>query len=167
MLLAIDLGQYVGWIKGNAVGPVSHGTIDLTSTPRLGLWLKNLDPHIPELLWGVTAIVIEQPFMGRDYYPIRKLLALLGYINRHAEDAGIRTIKEYAISTGKKALSGSGAADGPQMIAAAERRGYPGLNEHEAHALGLFWVFHFGPAEDPPKKPRSSKGVIIPTTEAN
>jgi Holliday junction resolvasome RuvABC endonuclease subunit len=161
MILGIDLGQHLGWVKGDPVGRFSHGTIEMPKSTILGQWLAGLDPHIPELLFGVTGIAIEQPFMGRDYYPIRKLIALLGYVHRHAELAGIRAIKEYPVATGKLTLSGRGNADAEQMIAAAAERGYPGLNEHEAHALGIWWIWQFGAAESRSRAARTSKGRSI------
>lgn len=166
MILGVDLGQHVGWFLGNATGELRYGTFDLENTTDLGRWLRSADPLWQDLFGSglVTGIAVEQPFMGRDYYPIRKLISLLGAMNYWASFYGIsaKNIVEIPIATGKKALSGKGNADGPMMIAAAKRVYGLDLTEHEAHAAGIHNVYLFGKAEDPPKaRSRSSKGVSV------
>lgn len=167
-ILGVDLGQSIGWVLGGPVGPLRHGTFELRKTTDLGLWLKSSDELWQELFSSglVSGIGVEQPFMGEDYYPIRKLLALLGHMYWHASYYGIsaNSIQEIPVATGKKALSGKGNADADYMVAAALRVHGLVMSEHEAHAAGIHNVYLFGKAEDPPKpRTRSSKGTIIST----
>lgn len=160
--LAVDLGQSIGWIKGRAVGPLQHGTFEMPKTTRLGQWLRGSDGFWREVLPGVTSIAVEQPFMGRDYYPIRKLLALLGILNYWADWHDITNVTEIPVATGKVNLSGRGNADADVMIAAAMERYALDLNEHEAHALGIFDVFMFGRRDSIAKaKTRSGPGKVV------
>lgn len=165
MIIGLDLGQHIGWVKGNAVGPMASGTFEMDNTTDLGRWLQSSDPFFRQQLNGVTGIAVEQPFMGTDYFAARKLIALLGHMHYWRRIHGLpsNAVSEIAVSTGKKALSGRGNATAEQMIAAAAGHGHLGMDEHQAHALGIWWVYVFGRAEDPPKpRTRSSKGVIIP-----
>lgn len=165
--LALDLGQHIGWIKGAAVGPLEHGTFDLPETTDLGAWLASTDAFFPEVMAGVTSIAAEQPFLGASYYPARKLLALLGHVYHHAHYQGIgaKQVDEIPVATGKVTLSGRGNAEAPEMVAAAcEFFGFEPeeIDEHQAHAAGIFKVHIFGrtPAR-PSHRPRSSPGRVI------
>lgn len=166
MILGVDLGQHVGWVLGGSVGPLRFGTFEMKNTSDLGAWLRSSD-ELWQGLFGsgqVDGIAVEQPFLGQDYYPARKLLALLGHMAYWANFYGIssRSIQEIPIATGKLALSGRGNADAEMMIAAALRVHGVEMNEHEAHAAGIHNVYLFGRAE-PIRKARSksSKGVVI------
>lgn len=163
--LGLDLGQNMGWIKGGAVGPITSGTFLLAQTKNLGRWLKSSDPLFREILPGCTGIAIEQPFMGKDYFPIRKLLAMLGHVYYWLDTLGMDCgmVKEIHIGTGKKTLSGNGIADGFEMIAAAHAMGYTCVtDEHQAHAAGIRHVYIFGKREDLPKaRTRSSKPIVL------
>lgn len=166
MILGLDLGQHIGWCLGNAVGPMRHGTFPLENSTDLGVWLRSSDEFFMSILdEDITGIGVEQPFLGESYYPARKLLALLGHLYWHASYKGISAslIQEVPVPTGKLALSGMGHATKEQMIEAATAQGYPGITtEHEADALGIWWVYVFGRAE-PIRKPhsRSGKGRVI------
>ncbi len=148
MLLGLDLGQHLGWVLGPPDGgpPLTTGTKKLKETTQLGPWLASCDAEIKELvsMRGVTAIAIEQPFLGESYYPARKLLALLGHVHYWAHWYDIHAINEIPIATGKKALSGYGKAEGPQMIGAALKWGCPVTDEHQAHAAGIWKAHVFG-----------------------
>ncbi|MBU0801416.1 MAG: hypothetical protein KKA05_10515 [Alphaproteobacteria bacterium] len=163
-IVGIDLGQTIGWVKGDPVGQLRWGSFTLANTTDLGAWLESADEILNPLLRGATGVAVEQPFMGKNYFPVRKLIALLGQVHRWARIHNIhyQAIQEIAIPTGKRTLSGSGKADKDMMIAAAAAHGYEGMTEHEADALGVWWVYQFGAAE-PAKRPskRSSKGVSL------
>lgn len=165
MLLALDLGTKIGWVKGNPVGPMAHGVISLIDTPDLGLWLASSDDGLREAMRGATAIAMEQPFMGDNWLPLRKLTALLGHVHYFAHNYGIKIDQkscEIPVSTGKLTLSGHGNAEKKQMIAAALARTGLVLGEHEADALGIWWVWQFGSATPIRKaRVRSGKGVSV------
>lgn len=165
MILGLDLGRNIGWVKGNTVGPMERGTFPLSDSTDLGRWLAESDPFFRTVLPGVTGIAVEQPFMGKDFKSVRKLVALLGHLHWWAAMPQFQVsgyIREIAISTGKLTLSGSGAADGDRMIAAAAERGCPVDDDHQAHALGIWWVYAFGAAEPIRKaKSRSSAPVVV------
>lgn len=165
--LALDLGQFIGWMKGSTVGPIEHGTLELERTTDVGRWLASSDALWPKIMAGVDDIVVEMPFLGENYYAARKLIALLGHLYYHAHYQGIggSRIKEVAISSGKSALCGKGNAEAPQMIAACcDVWGFEPeeIDEHQAIASGLLYYHLFGPRPKIAKaRTRSSKGVVI------
>lgn len=167
MIVGIDLGVNLGWVRGNAVGPIEYGTISVQGGSNYGHFLSSSVDAFHHILRDASAVAVEQPFMGQDYYPARKLLGQLGLLHLMARQQGIshKAIEEIPIATGKLTLSGSGRADGPRMIAAAAERGLE-MNEHEAHALGIWWVYVFGKREPVGKRPRSSKGRSVLKEEA-
>lgn len=164
--LALDLGQTVGWIKGRAVGPLEYGSFNLDETTDLGKWLRSADKHMDQLFTGVDSVVMEQPFLGENYYPARKIISLLGHFYYYAGVAGIpgTRINEIAIASGKLALSGNGRAEKEDMIAAAcDWYGFEPdeIDEHIADASGLL-KFHFYGSGPPKRKPaRSGPGRSI------
>lgn len=160
--LALDLGQNIGWVKGRITGPMEHGTFKLPNTTDLGRWLRGADEFCRQVFPGVTSIAMEQPFLGSDYYPARKLIALLGHCHYWASFYDVRVVQEIAVGNGKLNLAGHGHADEQQMISAAMRVYGLDVDEHAAHALGIWDVFMFGKRE-PIRKPksRSSKPVVI------
>lgn len=167
MILGLDLGQTIGWVLGDAVGPLRHGIHPMQNTTDLGLWLRSGDEFWQQIFGSglVTGVAIEQPFLGESYYPARKLLALLGAAYYWGSFYGLSATQfmEVPIATGKKTLTGYGKADKNRMVAAAKERGYVDIEtEHEADALGVWWVYQFG-RQEPIRKPRSrsSKAEII------
>lgn len=165
-ILALDLGQNIGFFLGNPVGPCRWGSFELERTTDLGRWLRSSDPFLQQILPLASSIAIEQPFLGDSYWPARKLLALLGHVAWHSHMLGIsgNAISEIPIATGKHTLTGSGRADKQAMIDAAAADGYVGLDEHAADAYGLFKVFVYGKRERIAKpKTRSSKGIVVKT----
>lgn len=164
MILGIDLGQTVGWVKGGAVGPLEHGEYPMAQSSDLGLWLHSFDGFFQGgIMRGVTGISVEQPFLGSDYYPARKLISQLGHLYHWARFFQIpaSNIMEVPVATGKLTLSGDGRADKTKMIAAAATHGYEGLSEHEADALGIWWVYIFGRRERAKGRPKSSPGQVV------
>lgn len=162
VVLGLDLGQNVGWFKGGAVGPCTFGTFRMKNTTDLGLWLRGSDEFFREVLVGVDAVAIEQPFFSRDYYAVRKLISLVGYACMWSSTMGIPAarIAEIPVPTAKLTLAGSGRAEKSDMIAAAADRGYPGLNEHESDAFAVWTVSVFGKRE-PIAKRRTTNGKPV------
>lgn len=162
IVLGLDLGQSVGWFRGGAVGPCTHGTFAMKKTTDLGSWVGSSDSFFREALDGVDFIAVEQPWLGADYYAARKLVSLLGHVHYWAHHMGIPSSRviEVPVATGKLTLSGNGRADGPEMIRAAAGHGYPGLNDHESHAMGCWWVQTFGKRE-PIAKRRTTNGKAV------
>lgn len=176
--LALDLGQNLGWVRGSAVGQLDYGTFPMKETTDLGLWLQQSDPFFMNILNGIDDVAVEQPFLSSGgkkkdgssrpggYYPARKLLGLLGHLYYHARVKGIpgSKVNEIPVSTGKLALSGHGNAEASEMIEAACRfHGWEpdDIDEHIAHAAGIFHVHIFGEAPPRRKRARSSPGRSI------
>jgi hypothetical protein len=159
-ILGLDLGQQIGWVKGAAVGPIRNGVFkDMPNTTDLGKWLAGSDGFFRAILPGVTAIAVEQPFLGDSYWPARKLLAMLGHVHYWAHFHGIGVIEEIPVATGKLTLAGHGAASKERMIAAAVEWGLTDPEEHDADALGIWKTFVFGKRVPPPKA-RSRSGPV-------
>ena len=169
MILGLDLGQTIGWFKAKPVGPCQHGQFTLKNTTDLGLWLRSSDAFFAEVLEGVTAIGVEQPFLGSDYYPARKLLALLGHVYYHANTRGIAAsmIREYPVATAKLTLAGHGKAEKWKMIEAAAKMGHEDMGEHAADALAQWCCYVHGPRESlaaQRAKAKTSKGRSLMNT---
>lgn len=165
--LGLDLGRNLGWVLGDAVGPLRHGTFMMEDTTDLGAFLRSSDTFCREMFPQASALAIEKPdTQGLSYFGVRKNMAMLGHCSYWWSYYGNGTaINEVSVTTGKLTLAGHGRADKDRMMAAAAERGYPGLNEHEADALGIWWVHVFGRAE-PIRKARSKSGKGIVITEA-
>lgn len=163
-VLAIDIGNDLGWALGNAVGPLEFGTFHGNGSTDLRVWLPCFNAPLQKLFTMCDAIAVEKPdTQGNSYYGVRKNMALLGKIY---EIAGyypnVRSVDEYGVSTAKKRLAGHGHADKDQMIAAARAEGYAVEDSHQADAIAILMVHHFGPRQDPPSpRSRSGKGRSI------
>lgn len=163
-VLAIDIGNEMGWALGGPVGPWRFGTFHGNGSPDLRVWLPQFNAPLQKLLMSCDAVAVEKPdTQGNSYFGIRKNMALLGKIY---EISGyyphIKSITEIGVSTAKKRLARHGHADKDQMIAAARAEGYDVQDSHQADAIAILMVHHFGPREDPPRaRSRSSRGVVI------
>lgn len=162
-VLAIDIGRNMGWVMGNSVGPLQHGTIVLENTTNLGRYQASVMEALRPLIRQASAIAIEKPIVGgkaSGYHAIRKNFAALGMIHYLAHLYGTgASVEEISVTTGKLTLAGSGRADKDQMIFAAIERGLPaGITQHEADAFGIWWVYIYGAREPLTKRPRSGKG---------
>jgi hypothetical protein len=165
-ILAIDIGTHLGWFLGAAVGPCEWGTEKLEDTTNLHRWLRSSDGFFQRTLPRCHHVVVEKPNTAGDsaYFAIRKNMALLGHIHYWAGfyNISIQPRDEISVMTGKLTLAGSGRAKKADMIAAAGRDGFVGMDEHAADAYGIWKVAVFG-ARQPITKPRtrSSKGVSL------
>jgi Holliday junction resolvasome RuvABC endonuclease subunit len=164
-VLAIDLGRHMGWVLGKPVGPLEFGTIELENTTDLGRYLASMVDPLRPLMRRCSAIAVEQPIVGgaaSGYHAIRKNFAALGMVHYLAHIYGVASVTEISVTTGKLTLAGNGRADKDAMIFAAIERGLDMPNEHEADALGIFWVHTYGKAERAKPNPRrSGKGRSV------
>lgn len=165
-VIGFDLGQHLGYFKGRAVGPVEFGTHQMPKTRDLGAWLAGCDGLLRKVLPGVDAVAVEMPFMGQDISPAIRLLGLMGHIAYMGRFYGIGEsgFNRVPIATGKLTLSGFGHADADQMIAAAAREGYEGMNEHEAHACGVWKVIAIGAGETKAERDKRARLARRTTT---
>ena len=135
-IIAFDLGRNFAWAyngKGLMTGSINFG--EVPRAHRQGLlidYLKRLFIQIPA---GVEAVIYETPFArGRD--ATRSLWGIAGIIEGTATNAGLPVV-DAAVPTIKKFATGHGKACKEDMIAAAQKFGYKGDNEHEADAVCL------------------------------
>lgn len=148
-ILALDLGQKLGWVKGPAGAlPVKAGTIELRDTAKLGPFLRSADDPLRDLLEGVTAVAVEKPNTAGNsaYMAVRKLMGLLGHTHYWASFYGV-SVTEISVMSGKLSLAGSGRAQKDDMIRASAALGFPVTDEHQADAHGIWRVFVHGAPE--------------------
>jgi Holliday junction resolvasome RuvABC endonuclease subunit len=164
LILAIDLGRHMGWILAAPTGEMRFGTVELEDTTNLGRYVRSMNEPVTALMKCCTAVAVEKPNTGGNsaYFAIRKNMAALGKVCELADFHGLAPPKEFSVTTGKLTLAGHGHADKSQMIAAAKERTGLDMNEHEADALGIWWIYVFGAAE-PIRKARSksSKATVV------
>lgn len=135
-IIAFDLGRNFAWAY-NGMDVIQTGSINFGDAPRahrqcaLLEYLKNLYVQ----LVNVEAVIYETPFArGRD--ATRSLWGIAAIIEATATNAGLPVV-DAAVPTIKKFATGHGKACKEDMIAAAQRFGYIGKNEHEADAVCL------------------------------
>ena len=131
-IIAFDLGKNFAWAHNT---PYTCGGIELQGVRAHRLcqlmeylqdqnWLKQFD-----------AAVYETPFArGRD--PTRSLWGIAGIIEACVSQHKL-PVMDVAVPTIKKFATGHGKGPKVDMIAAAQRMGYKGSNEHEADAFCL------------------------------
>lgn len=161
--IAFDIGENIAYVRGASVGPLLFDTMKLKPQTRLGAWLRQADDVWRGLLTGdVGEVGYEMPFMGRDIYAARKLFGMASMIHYWADWLlpGV-PVQPVMVQTGKYTLAGDRFAKAPAMIAAALVDGHE-MNEHEAHAYGIWKAMTFGPRDPPPaRRTRSSPGRSI------
>lgn len=161
--LAFDIGEHIGWVKGAAVGPLEHGTFDVPEHKRLGPWLRAADDFWRDVMPGADVIAYEQPFFGKDIYAADRLFGMKAMIHYWAGwIVPSVPVKPVMIATAKATLAGNRWATKERMVAAAAERGYEGLDEHQADALGVWWAIVFGKAPAPQtRRSRSGPGRVV------
>jgi hypothetical protein len=150
MILGIDLGTSMGWVLGDPVGPLEWGTFECAAGTHLGKRVASADAFWRKMLPRCDGVAVEKPNTAGNsaYFAIRSNMALLGALHYWSTFyPNVRVIEEISVMSGKLALSGNGHASKEEMIAAAAALGYEGMTEHEADALGIWWIYQFGPAE--------------------
>lgn len=161
--LTLDIGENIAWVRGGLVGPIEFNTHTLDVQTKLGPWLRQADDVWRELFTpDLEVIGYEMPFMGKDAYAARKLFGMAGMIHYWACWLVPHTkVQPIMVQTGKYTLAGDRFAKAPAMIKAAAADGFQ-MNEHEAHAYGIFKAVVFGPREaPPPARTRSSPGRSV------
>ena len=137
-IIAFDLGRNFAFahnLKPNKMPNTLHFILEGESRAhRLG-YLNRYLPKLFATLKGLEAVIYETPFVrGRD--PTRALWGMAGIIEACASTANLPVV-DAAVPTIKKFATGSGRGAKVDMIAAAQRLGYLGTNEHEADAYCL------------------------------
>jgi Holliday junction resolvasome RuvABC endonuclease subunit len=134
-IIAFDLGRNFAWASNwrgrcNTHSLVLEGERAHRQSQLLTYLLSN---HAG--LGDLDVAVYETPFArGRD--ATRSLWGIAGIIEACATHAGLPVV-DVAVPTIKKFATGHGKASKMDMIAAAQRMGYKGNNEHEADAVCL------------------------------
>ena len=132
-IIAFDLGKNMSFAHNlNKTPFATHKTFDGTRAERLAstmVWLLAIDWH------HFDACIYETPFArGRD--ATRCGWGVAGLIEACASNSCV-PVMDAAVSTIKKFATGHGKACKEDMVAAAQRFGYKGSNEHEADAVCL------------------------------
>ena len=141
-IITFDLGRHFAYAHNLGPKPVAVGFVLVgdTRAHRLGYLKRYLDNLFMSFESqggspGFDIAVYETPFArGRD--PTRSLWGMAGIIEACATNAGL-AVTDVAVPTIKKHATGHGKASKNDMIAAAQRMGYKGADEHEADAVCL------------------------------
>jgi Holliday junction resolvasome RuvABC endonuclease subunit len=141
-ILALDLATKTGWCFAEAGKPVSVGTLQLPRTGNnIGVFLSTFSAWLrPALLERQPDLVVfESPILrgATQIATLRKLYGLAGVTEMIADEYGARVF-ECSITQAKKALSGNGRAEKPDMIEAAKGRGVEVTDDNQADAFGVF-----------------------------
>lgn len=133
-IIAFDLGRNMAWASTWKQLSVGHHLFEGERAHRQGALMEFL-PDLLAHFFQYQAVVYETPFArGRD--ATRSLWGIAGIIEACATNAGLPVV-DVAVPTIKKFATGHGKACKEEMIAAAQRMGYKGNNEHEADAVCL------------------------------
>jgi Holliday junction resolvasome RuvABC endonuclease subunit len=144
MFLALDLATCTGFCFGPAdTGEVpTLGHVRMPSTgPDVGrflcAWQDWLEPKVREV--EPTLIVFEAPILAgqTQIATTRKLQGMAGVTEMVGHRLGIE-VAEVSTSHVKKALTGHGRAEKPQMMAAARHYGFDPQVSDEADAFGIW-----------------------------
>lgn len=137
-IIAFDLGRNMAWasnyhstnLKVHVGHEVLQGSMRAHRLDHLDRWLHE------NFYWqGLEAVIYETPFArGRD--ATRTLWGIAGIIEAKASRFNLPVV-DAAVPTIKKFATGHGKACKEDMIAAAQKFGYRGTNEHEADAVCL------------------------------
>ncbi len=135
-IIAFDLGKNFAFAH-NLGGKLNTKHIVLkgdSRAHRLG-YLNQYLTDLFEITDVLEAVIYETPFArGRD--ATRSLWGIAGIIEACASNANLPVV-DAAVPTIKKFATGHGKGAKTDMIAAAQKFGYKGANEHEADAVCL------------------------------
>jgi len=132
-IVAFDLGSTMGW-AANYPRKLhsSHRTFTGTRVARLAAiqeWLQNFQ-------WKAADIIVYETPLVRGQGATRILWGIAALLEAAATRANL-PILDVAVPTIKKFATGSGNAPKDGMLAAAQKFGYTGGDEHEADAVCL------------------------------
>ena len=133
-IAAFDLGST--WAIARNQGPngpwAQHAGLEGKRPQKLG---RFADLFQGTILDGYDVVVYERPF-ARGQAATRMLWGMAGILEAAAHNAGVAVL-DITPAEIKKWATGKGTASKGEMIAAAQRLGYAGENEHEADAFCL------------------------------
>ena len=144
MILALDIATQTGWARRTEDG-IIFGTHSFAHLPKdhaligrkFHWWLTDLIAEQGK----PSEVIIEQPFfMQRSPMAGVFLHKLCHEAHRVAELQKIPRF-EYAPTTVKKFMTGSGRAKKPEMMEAVKAKGYDITTDHEADAIAIL-LYH-------------------------
>lgn len=138
-ILALDLGQSVGWVVNKGV-PYFSGTERIVGhniSCRFGRLYTFIQQLIKEL--DVTYVVIEQPFC-RGLAATRSGWGLAAVAEAAAANAGATSLL-MPVSVVKQTLTGNGRASKEDIIKATKEAGFNPATEHEADAIAVLLAY--------------------------
>lgn len=141
-ILTLDLATCTGFCVGEPDERPTLGHKRLRSTGTdVGAFLIEYEEWLIDRVREFTPsiIVMEAPILAAGTTPhvTRKLHAQAGITEMVAQRSGVECCEVYPVTV-KKALTGSGRAKKPQMVAAAQQYGFsPGVPD-EADAFGIW-----------------------------
>ena len=138
-ILAFDLGSNLGIAHNGAITGVTceHLVFEGGRPERFRALLRYLTKAFKNYVaagYDFDAVVYERPF-ARGFHATRSLWGTAGILEAVA--AQYWPVLDVTPSEIKKFVAGTGRADKPAMIAAAQKLGYKGTDEHEADAFCL------------------------------
>jgi Holliday junction resolvasome RuvABC endonuclease subunit len=140
-LLALDLGTTTGWAMQYRDGTVSSGTAAFKPQRfegggmrflRFKRWLNELCSASSD----IHAVYFEEVRRHAGVDAAHAYGGFLGHLTAWCEQHHI-PYQGVPVGTIKKHATGKGNAGKPEMIAAAQARGYAPTNDNEADALAL------------------------------
>ena len=152
-ILGLDFATKTGVAYGQAGAPAARIQTETWSLPGgggedVGAFMHALRTKLEDrLMRGIECIVFEAPYVaqhrgndGRMHSAPDQIRRAFGAAAICEELAFARGIPVYEIVTVslKKQFAGNGKAKKPDMIVAAQRRGFTVANDHEADACGCF-----------------------------
>ena len=145
VILGLDPGlAATGWgvilASGNRLSHIGHGIVKTPSTAPLAERLGALYDGLISVIsaHGATEAAVEEVFVNVNPQSTLKLGQARGVVLLSAARAGL-TVSEYATRAVKKALTGTGAAEKPQVQAMVERL-LPGVKVSGADAADALAV---------------------------
>lgn len=142
MLLALDLATRVGFCRGRGDSLPVVGSYALDAQPHeIGAFLSEFELWLASVLTDAEPeiVIFESPAPAgfNSLASIRKTLGLAGLTEMVCFRRNIE-VREVAPATVKKALTGSGRAKKPEMMAAARAFGIDPQFHDEADAFGVW-----------------------------
>jgi crossover junction endodeoxyribonuclease RuvC len=132
-IIAFDLGSTIGW-AANYSGYLQTGHHTFTGT-RVQRFAA-IQGWLAELNWRSVKVVVYETPLVRGQDATRILWGIAALLEAAATRAGL-PILDVAVPTIKKFAAGKGFASKLEMLAAAQKFGYTGSDEHEADATCL------------------------------
>jgi crossover junction endodeoxyribonuclease RuvC len=138
-VVALDLATKTGWAAGFATLRPAYGTYKVEGSE--GAFYAAFDEWLPTIL-GVyrdPVVIYESPVLPRftRIETLRRLYWMGGHVEMICNRRGIACY-EAPLTTVKKFWTGSGRAKKPDMVKAAQERGFAVSDDNQADALALW-----------------------------